>query len=218
MLALWSERTIKRIALSNYVSRKVSFDMVTQLTLDDVIQMTLDVGEEWAVTHAERLLRLIDQIGQDLPYNQDVMELAAYMHDWGAFPVYIQHGVEHAVRSRQVVETEILPQLDLTPAQKEILLETIELHDYRDSRPTKSNEALLLREADMLEFLGMIGMARDFARGPKNVETCYKRILSRRRDIQGRFALPCAQEIAQVRLERMETCLQWLKEEGFGML
>jgi hypothetical protein len=70
----------------------------------------------------------------------------------------------------------------------------------------------------MLEFLGMIGMARDFARGPRNVETCYKRILSRRNDIQDRFTLRRAQEIAQVRLERMEKSLQWLNEESFGIL
>jgi HD superfamily phosphodiesterase len=190
----------------------------TELTLDDIIQLTLEVGEDWAVSHAERLLRLIEQIAAELPYDQEVLELATYMHDWGASPAYIQKNVEHAVRSRQVVETEILPQLDLTPAQQETLLEAIELHDYRDQRPTRSNEALLLREADMLEFLGMIGMAREFARGPKNVDTCYKRILSRRRDIQGRFTLPRAQEIAQVRLERMETCLGWLQEEAFGIL
>jgi hypothetical protein len=116
------------------------------------------------------------------------------------------------------VEAEILPCLDLTSIQKNILLETIELHDYRDLRPTPSSEALLLREADMLEFLGMIGMARDFARGPRNVETCYKRILSRRADIQSRFTLPGAQEIAQIRLERMEKSLQWLNEESFGSL
>ncbi len=189
-----------------------------KLTLDDIIQLTLEVGQDWAVAHAERLLRLVEQIGADLPYDQEIMELAAYMHDWGAFPAYIQKDVEHAIRSRQVVEAEILHQLDLFPEQQEILLETIELHDYRDQRPTGSNEALLLREADMLEFLGMIGMARDFARGPKNVETCYKRVLSRRRDIQGRFTLPRAQEIARVRLERMETCLTWLQEEGFGIL
>ena len=190
----------------------------TKLTLDDIIQLTLEVGEDWAVSHAERLLRLVEQIAVDLPYDQEVMELAAYMHDWGAFPAYIQKDVEHAIRSRQVVEAEILPQLDLTFEQKEILLETIELHDYRDQRLTKSNEALLLREADMLEFLGMIGMARDFARGPRNVDSCYKRILSRRRDIQGHFTLPRAQEIERIRLERMETGLQWLKEEGFGTL
>lgn len=190
----------------------------TKLTLDDIIQMTLDIGEDWAVAHAERLLELIERIGADIPYDFHIMELAAYMHDWGAFPMYIQKDVEHAIRSRQVVEAEILPRLDLTSTQKDILLEAIELHDYRDMRPTKSNEALLLREADMLEFLGAIGIAREFARGPKNVETCYKRILSRRAGIQGRFTLPRAQEIAQVRLERMEKSLQWLNEESFGIL
>jgi uncharacterized protein len=188
------------------------------LTLDNIIQMTLEVGEDWAVAHAERLIKLIEEIGIDMPYNICIMELAAYLHDWGAFPACIEKGVEHAIRSGQVVETDILPQLDLTDDQKEILLETIELHDYRDMRPTVSNEALLLREADMLEFLGMMGMAREFARGPKNVETCYKRILSRRRDIQDRFTLPRAQEIARVRLDRMETSLEWLREESFGIL
>lgn len=190
----------------------------TVLTLDDIIQLTLEAGEDWAVTHAERLIRLVEQIGGDMPYDVEVMELAAYMHDWGAFPAYLKKDVEHALRSRQVVEAEILPQLDLAPAQKDILLEAIELHDYRDMRSTASIEALLLREADMLEFLGMIGIAREFARGPKDLETTYKRILSRRRDIQGRFTLPAAQEIARLRLERMETSLQWLKEESFGVL
>ena len=189
-----------------------------RLTLDDVIHMTLEVGEDWAVAHAKRLIRLVKQISVNIPYDSHVIELAAYMHDWGAFPRYMQKGVEHAVRSRQVVEAEFLSCLDLTPTQKTVLLETIELHDYHDMRPTQSNEALLLREADMLEFLGMIGMARDFARGPKNVEACYKRILSRRSDIQGRFTLPSAQEIAPIRFERMEKSLQWLNEESFGIL
>jgi len=192
--------------------------ITTQLTLDDIIQMTVQVGEDWVIAHAKRLIELVKQISSNLPYDAHVMELAAYMHDWGAFPVYFQKDVEHAVRSRQVVESDILPHLPLTADQKAILLETIELHDHRDMRPTKSNEALLLREADMLEFLGVMGMAREFARGPKNVETCYKRVLSRRNGIQNRFTLPRAQEIARVRLERMEICLGWLVEESFGVL
>lgn len=186
--------------------------------LADIIEMTREVGEDWAVAHARRLLELIKQIGAEIPYDFHVLELAAYLHDWGAFPKFIQRDVEHAIRSRQIVEREILPYLDLSAGQKDLLLETIERHDYRDLRPTQSNEALLLREADMLEFLGMIGMAREFARGPKNVETCYKRILSRRYGIQGRFTLPRAREIAQVRLERMEQSLGWLLEESFGVL
>jgi len=188
------------------------------LTLDEILQMTLQVGENWAVNHAKRLIELIKQIGEDIPYDSHIIELAAYMHDWGAFPKYMQKDVEHAVRSRQVVEVEILPCLDLNPAQKAILLETIELHDYRDPRPTQSNEALLLREADMLEFLGAIGMARDFARGPRNVDLCYKRIRSRRDEIQGRFTIPCAREIAGLRIERMDIFLKQLEEESLGFM
>jgi HD superfamily phosphodiesterase len=190
----------------------------TKLTLDDIIQMTLQVGEDWAVAHARRLIELVRQIGADIPYDSQILHVAAYLHDWGAFPAYLRKDVEHALRSRQVVEAEILPCLDLTSEQKDILLEAIELHDYRDLRPPQSNEALLLREADMLEFLGMIGMAREFARGPKNVETCYKRILARRYGIQGRFTLPRAQELAEIRLKRMEQSLGWLLEESFGVL
>lgn len=190
----------------------------TKLTLDNIIQMTLQTGENWALAHAKRLLALIKQIGADLPYDCHVMELATYMHDWGAFPHYIQKNVEHAVRSRQVVEMEILPRLDLTPAQRAVLLEAIELHDYRDTRPTTSAEALLLREADMLEFLGTIGIARDFARGPRDLQACYRRVLDRRYGIEGRLTLSRAQQIAQVRFERMEQFLQWLQEESFGIL
>ena len=188
------------------------------LSLENIVQMTLEVGEDWAIAHAKRLIELVKQISDGLPYDPQVMELAAYMHDWGAFPKYMQKNVEHAVRSRQVVESVILPHLNLTADQRERLLEAIELHDYRDMRPTKYNEALLLREADMLEFLGMMGMAREFARGPKNVETCYKRVLSRRDGIRDRFILPRAQEIAKTKLDRMETCLGWLNEESFGVL
>jgi HD superfamily phosphodiesterase len=192
--------------------------MESQISPIDIIQMTQQVGDSWAVAHAKRLIELVKQISADIPYDPLVMELAAYMHDWGAFSSYSQKGVEHAVRSRQVVESDILPHLILTENQKAVLLETIELHDYRDMRPTQSNEALLLREADMLEFLGMIGMARDFARGPRNIETCYKRILGRQADIRDRFTLPRAQEIAQRRLERMDESLRWLEEESFGVL
>jgi uncharacterized protein len=192
--------------------------IATRLTLDDIIQVTVQFGEDWAVAHAKRLLELVRQISAGMPYDSQVMDLAAYVHDWGAFPKYIQKDVEHAIRSRQVAETELISYLNLAPEQRDILLETIELHDYRDMRPPRSNEALLLREADMLEFLGMMGMAREFARGPKNVEICYKRILSRRNGIQGRFTLPRAQEIARIRLERMEQCLNWLEEESLGTL
>jgi HD superfamily phosphodiesterase len=192
--------------------------ITSQLSLDDIVQLTLEVGEPWAVTHAVRLMKLIGQISGELVYDHQVLQFAAYMHDWGAFPKYAQKGVEHALRSRQVVEAEILPSLNLSPEQKHILLEAIELHDYRDLRPAGSNEALLLREADMLEFLGAMGMAREFARGAKDMAGSYQRIFARRAVIQNRFTLPQAQEIARIRFKRMDQYLGWLDEESFGAL
>jgi HD superfamily phosphodiesterase len=190
----------------------------TVLTIDDIVQMTFQVGEGWATAHARRLLELIREIGQDLAFDAQTLTLAAYLHDWGAFPLYFQKGVDHALRSRQVVEAEILAKLEITPINGQVLLEAIELHDYRDNRQPHSAEALLLREADMLEFLGMMGMAREFARGPKDVSVCYRRILDRRAGIADRFSLPRARELAQVRLERMNQCLGWLLEESSGIL
>lgn len=191
---------------------------IPQISLDDIAQKTLQVGESWAVSHAQRLLVLIQEIGSDLSYDADLLALAVYLHDWGAFPLYQVKGVEHALRSQQVVEVEILPYLDLPLPSEQVLLEAIALHDYRDLRQPLSTEALLLREADMLEFLGIIGMARGFARGPKDVGACSRRIRERQAAIQGRFTLPRAQAIAQLRLVRMDQCLQWLEDESFGNL
>jgi HD superfamily phosphodiesterase len=112
---------------------------ITPITLADINQMTLKVGEEWAINHTKRLIELIKHIGANMPYDAYIIELAAYLHDWGACPTYLQKGIEHAIRSRQVVEAEIVPYLDLTSAQKTTLLETIELHDYRDLRSTQTN-------------------------------------------------------------------------------
>jgi HD superfamily phosphodiesterase len=163
------------------------------LTCDDTLYMTLEVGEAWAVAHAKRLIEWVREIESDLDYDSQALEPAASLHDCGASPKYAQKDVEHAVRSRRVIEAEVLPHLALNEDQKGRPLKAIESHDYRDPRPTVSNEALLLRKADMLGVIRMIGMAREFARGPKNVAACSRRILARRDGIQGRFTLPRAQ-------------------------
>lgn len=176
-------------------------------------------GEDWAIDHARRLLTLIEQIGADVDYDVQALTWAAYLHDWGAFRRYYQPGSDHAAISLQIAETEILPSVDLSAAVKEIILEAIALHDYRDQRPVASIEARLLREADMLDLLGMIGIAREFAWGPNDLEICYRRILSRRDAIRGRLATPgdafspAARDLAEIRLARMDTCLQWFDEE-----
>jgi uncharacterized protein len=188
------------------------------MTLTDLETMTLTDGEGWALSHVRRVQCLAKEIGADLRYDAHAFTIAAYLHDWGAFPRYQQPGVDHALRSRQVAEAEVLPLMALTAEQITLILDVIEQHDYRDPRPASSTEALLLREADFLDFLGVIGFAREFARGPKDLTVCYRRVLSHRDGLCDRFTLPRAQELAATRLARLAQCLTWLEEESLGYL
>lgn len=188
------------------------------MNISEIEKLTFEYGEGWAMAHVQRLLKLIDLIGVDLDYDVQAMQWAVYLHDWGAFPKYSQPGCEHALRSKQVAKREILPNVDLPDKMKTIILEAIELHDFRDKRPVTSNEALLLREADFLDFLGVIGIAREFARGPKDLQKTYKQLLSRKEGIKDRFTIPNAQRIARERLARMDEFFKDLQEESFGYL
>jgi uncharacterized protein len=188
------------------------------MNIEQIKQATLELGQGWGFAHATRVLKLIDLIGAELAYDKNALLYAVYLHDWGAFPQYAQPGVDHALRSRQIAETEILPFTDLSTTTQAIVAEAIELHDYRDPRPHTSIESLLLREADWLDMLGMIGIAREFAWGPNNLQKCYERILARRAGIQGRLTLPKAQELAGLRIARMGNLLELLQEESFGIL
>jgi len=188
------------------------------LSLADIQKLTKEYGEAWAVAHVQRLLKLIEQIGTGLEYDSQVIIWAVYLHDWGAFPKYYQKNLDHALISKQIVETEIFPLVDLPTDVKAKVLEAIELHDLRDPRPASTTEALLLREADFLDFLGAIGVAREFARRPKDLQKTYQQILKRKELLRGRFTIPLAQKMAGERMARMEAFLEALLEESYGFL
>ena len=188
------------------------------LSITEIEARTREYGEDWAVAHVQRLLRLIDRIATGLEYDQEVITWSVYLHDWGAFPRYYQPGCDHALLSKQVAESEILPQTGLPADKKAKILDAIALHDYRDRRPVASTEALLLREADFLDFLGAIGIAREFAKGPKNIQKSYQQLLKRRDEIKDRFTLPQAKKMAEERLARMDVFFAYLLEESFGYI
>lgn len=188
------------------------------LMLTDIVELTRVEGDAWKLSHVRRVLKLIGLIGEGMVYDETAVTIATYLHDWGAYPRFQQPGVEHALRSRQVAETLILPRMELADTAVAIILETIEYHDYRDFRPVHSIEALLLREADFLDFLGIIGLVREYGRGPKEMESACRTVLKRRELIQDRFTLPIARQMAAVRLARLEQCLAWLQEESFDFV
>ncbi len=188
------------------------------MNLQDIERLTIETCEPRAITHARRLIALIDQIGVGLIYDREALLYAVYLHDWGAYGRYAQKGVDHATRSHQVAETDILPQCDLPSEKATLILEAIAYHDYHDTRPAPSTEALLLREADYLDFLGMIGFAREFSKGPQELQCILDRLQEKIRLLRDRFTLPLAQEMARARLAEMEQAIAALVAEGYGAL
>jgi uncharacterized protein len=189
-----------------------------EMDLRDLEQMTAEYGEGWALPHVHRLLKLIGRIDAGLTYDKEALTYAVYLHDWGAFSRFCRSGIDHAQRSRQIAESEVLPQTSLNATQKEIILDSIEFHDYRCVLPVWTQEAVLLREADFLDFLGAIGVAREFSWQPNQLRKAYDRLFTRRDEICHRFTIPAAQQIAAERVERMNAILEWIREDSMGEL
>jgi uncharacterized protein len=187
------------------------------INLSHIRDLTIEYGEGWAYFHVCRVQHLIEEIGTGLVYDKNATMYAAYLHDWGAFPHYHLAGVDHALRSMQVAEKEILPFTTIPDCSRQLVLEAISLHDFRDTRPAFSTESLLLREADMLDMLGVVGILREFAWGPNDLQACYQRVMARRMEIAGKFTLPIAKKLAGERVASMDQVLAQFHHETFGL-
>jgi len=180
---------------------------------DEIVRLTEEYGGEWGINHTRRLLHLMDIIGEGKIYNTEAVWIAAHLHDWGAYTRWAQKDVEHALRSRQVTET-FLTERDCPQELKALVLECIELHHTGGSE--RSLESILLRDADALDFLGTVGILRDFSKNPRDLRKAYSVTRQRREKLPGLLALPKAQQIAAGRVKEMDEFLALFESETFG--
>ena len=112
--------------------------------------------------HTLRVCRLCERIGAAEGVDMDVLRVAAYLHDIGRIFQDDSHGaVCHAEKGAQIAET-IVAQLDLTTDQKLNVLHCIRSHRYRSSHKPRTPEARVLFDADKLDAIGAVGVARAF--------------------------------------------------------
>ncbi len=180
---------------------------------NEVIRLTEEYGGEWGINHTRRLLRLIEIIGEGLQYDAEVVWLAAHLHDWGGYSPWIQPGVDHALRSKQVAQS-YLEEKGYTQSIIGPVLECIELHHQGGSE--RSLESILLRDADALDFLGAVGVLRDFAKKPKDLRGAYETVRQRKEKLAKMIYLERAKQIAAQRIQEMEGLLSSFEKETFG--
>lgn len=181
---------------------------------NEIVQLTEQYGRNWGLQHTRRLLQLIEQIGQGLDYDREALWIAAHLHDWGAYEPWVQKDVDHALRSRQVAG-QFLNERGCPVGQQELILECIELH-HQAGDQKRSIESILLRDADALDFLGVVGVLRNFAINPRDLRTGFNEARRRQERSLGILTLEASRALAEERVQAMDALLERFEQETLG--
>jgi uncharacterized protein len=112
--------------------------------------------------HTLRVCRLCRRIGEAEGADMDVLLVAAYLHDIGrSYQDDTNGAVCHAEKGARLAAT-IVEKLPLTSDQKENILHCIRTHRFRGNHQPQTTEARVLFDADKLDAIGAVGVARAF--------------------------------------------------------
>jgi uncharacterized protein len=111
--------------------------------------------------HVLRVLRLAERIGPVEGADMEILRTAAFLHDIGR-PDEIRDGICHAQvgaeKARQILA-------DWPPDRVEAVAHAIATHRFRNDAVPQTLEARVLYDADKLDCIGAIGVARAYAIG-----------------------------------------------------
>jgi len=114
----------------------------------------------WGPAHGRRdyALTLALARAEGIAVDTDALYAAAYLHDMGGLPPYAIPGVDHGDRGIQVVDT-VLRETGFPMEKAALVKEIIDHHQYYRPPDTVA-VAILFRDADILDFMGAIDIAR----------------------------------------------------------
>ncbi len=111
--------------------------------------------------HILRVLHLVERIGVAEGADMDILRTAALLHDIGRAEE-IRDGVCHAEigaeKARQILA-------DWSPDKVEAVAHAIATHRFRNNAAPQTLEARILYDADKLDCIGAVGVARAYAVG-----------------------------------------------------
>jgi uncharacterized protein len=169
----------------------------------------------WGWTHAERDFRLASEIAQreGLKVDLDVLFAAGFVHDIGAVGDFQKEGIDHAVRSVEIAE----PLLRETgfPTEKLPAVRDAILGHMHDKAPGSRAESIVLHDADTLDFLGTIGVARRLSvtGEASDISGGLARIREFADKLPARLVTPTAKAMAIPRISEMGQFLAQLEAE-----
>ena len=112
--------------------------------------------------HTLRVYGLCERIGPAEKADMDVLRVAAYLHDIGRADQDSTSGaVCHAEKGAEMARP-IVKKLPLSEEQKANIIHCIRAHRFRGKCQPETAEAKVLFDADKLDAIGAVGVARAF--------------------------------------------------------
>jgi len=114
----------------------------------------------WGPAHGRRDYEMTLSLAraEGVVVDDDALYAAAYLHDMGGIPPYAKAGVDHGDRSIQLVDS-VLRDAGFPMEKSALVKEIIDHHQYYRPPDTLA-VAVLFRDADILDFLGAVDVAR----------------------------------------------------------
>jgi uncharacterized protein len=176
--------------------------------------------------HQPRVYALAARLGEGMEYDDDILFAAAWMHDLGVFLGHRPQNPAELARWDHLPYTvarsrELLAQWGFPASKLEAVAEAIRSH--QPQHEPESIEAVLLRDADILEQLGAIGAMRALAKvGRDSRFTTFSSVLpGLRRSVEhlpGRLGLESARRLAAPRVALLGAFVAAIEEEAGELL
>jgi uncharacterized protein len=172
--------------------------------------------------HQPRLYALTQQIGAGLTYDDDVVFAAVWLHDLGVF-------IGHRPEDTETLKTwdHVAYVIEHAPAILKVaafpeekiptVLEVIRTHQPKDT--TLTIEATIVRDADIVEQLGTIGITRTLAKLGSDTRFCtfteaLHALKKQLTTLPDQLRLDTSKALAAPRIEIMQSFIDSLETEG----
>ncbi|MFA6023313.1 MAG: HD domain-containing protein [Candidatus Pacearchaeota archaeon] len=141
--------------------------------LREKIQSNFEEGGSHAFDHTERVYNLAIKIGKKEKADLDVIKTAALLHDIARLKEDNKEVECHAEHGAEVAE-KILKEMNFPEDKIKNVVYSIKVHRHSKGLAAETKEAKILQDADRLDALGAITIARMFSTGGKINRPLYK--------------------------------------------
>ena len=198
-----NHNNVLKYIMGNSLYRNVYFVTAKYLSLDDDVH---------GIPHTLRVLKIALDIACRVKarVDTDILVVATLLHDIGR-SIENMENIHHALLSARIAEQE-LKKLKLDEWKITRIVEAIKAHSFSLNYPAKTIEAKILSDADKIDAIGAIGIARAFIESARRGRNISGTITHFHEKLVNLINLLYLEESKEIALERHNFMVQFFEK------